>query len=210
MMSGSHGFEAVEPSQVIVRTSAGRPARRARPADGKRSIGSRLKLALRRMWRGVIRLHGSPDEIALGAAIGTVVAFSPTIGLQIVIAAFLATLLGGSRPAAILMVWITNPLTIPPVYAFTYALGARFWPGVDQPFHQAYQVLRRLTVELGTHDSWELVEHFKEVLSLGMSMLGPMTIGGLIVGGIAAAIVYPTVRYAVIRYRLLRDRLRRA
>ena len=64
-----------------------------------------------RILRSVVRLRGSPRAIAGGLAIGVFVAFMPTRGFQMLFAAFLATLFGANRPAAVLPVWITNPAT---------------------------------------------------------------------------------------------------
>lgn len=87
------------------------------------------RLQMRRALRSVVSLHGSPRDVALGAAIGVFVAFTPTVGFQMLIGAFLATLVGANRPAAIILPWITNPLTIPPIFALTYWVGGFFGAG---------------------------------------------------------------------------------
>lgn len=82
-------------------------------------------------WRsltGIVALPGAPHAIALGAAIGTFIAFTPTLGLQLVLAAALAYLCRASAPAALAAVWITNPLTAAPIYAATYQLGSHLYP----------------------------------------------------------------------------------
>lgn len=88
------------------------------------------------MWRGIgilrqaklmlvrfIRLRGEPDEIAKGIALGIFIGMTPTFGLQMVIAIFLAYLLKENRLAALVGVWVTNPVTAPVIYAIEYEVG---------------------------------------------------------------------------------------
>jgi hypothetical protein len=94
----------------------------------------------------LVGLRGSPEAIARGLAIGLFVAFTPTIGVQLILAAALATLLGASRAAALVPVWITNPVTIPPIYGFTYMVGSWFFPG--PPANRMAEVLSGLGARL--------------------------------------------------------------
>ena len=154
-----------------------------------------------KLWCRIIALHGSPEQIALGAAIGVLVALSPTIGLQMIIAAFIATAVNASRPAAVIPVWITNPLTIPPVYAFTYYVGSFFWPGPDAPISEVYDVFQKLVTDLASESFWEVLDQFRRVLALGGELFLPMVIGGLVVGLPAAGVTYFATLFAVRRFR---------
>jgi hypothetical protein len=160
-----------------------------------------------------VTLHGSPQEVAAGAALGTFIAFTPTIGFQIVLAATLATLLRINRPAAILMVWISNPFTLAPVYAATYWVGETFWPGpavVD-----VYDRLLSTAAALGRFDFWEIWDQFTIMLQLGVDVLVPLAIGGVLVGAAAGGIVYLVLVRLIARARAAlarrrgRGRLRR-
>jgi len=70
-----------------------------------------------------IRLQGTPHEISKGVALGIFIGMTPTFGFQMAIAVFFAWLLRESKLAAVLGVWITNPVTAPVIYALEYETG---------------------------------------------------------------------------------------
>lgn len=87
-----------------------------------------------RKWlRAMLMLDDSSHRIALGAAIGIFIAMTPTVGIQMLIVLALAVV---TRPwfrfnkvAALLMVYVSNPLTVVPIYWFNYKLGSLFFQG---------------------------------------------------------------------------------
>ena len=85
-------------------------------------------LSPRYWWREFVRqlqeLRGKPHEISLGMAIGVFVAITPTIPFHTLLAVALAAALRGSKLAAALGVWVSNPLTIPVFYYGSYRLGS--------------------------------------------------------------------------------------
>ena len=70
-----------------------------------------------------LRLRGTPDEVAKGVALGIFIGMTPTFGFQMAIALFFAWLLRENKLAAVLGVWITNPITAPFIYAAQYETG---------------------------------------------------------------------------------------
>lgn len=70
----------------------------------------KARVLLRRWLRNMVRLHGSPRQIALGFALGIFIGWMP-IGLQMIVAIIVATLVGANRIAAALATWFTNPFT---------------------------------------------------------------------------------------------------
>ena len=135
------------------------------------------------MWRGVgfirqvklmlvrfVRLRGLPEEIAKGVALGIFIGMTPTFGLQMAIALFFAYLLKENRLAAILGVWITNPITAPIIYAIEYEMG-RIILGMDRA-----SLPQEFT--------------FRAYAELGWNILLPIWVGGLVAGIILGALAY--------------------
>ena len=161
---------------------------------------------LRRFLIWLIRLRGTPQAIARGIAVGMVVAFTPTIGFQTLIALGTATLLNANRPVSIVPTWLTNPITIPPVYAFTYYLGSFFWPGPDPA--DVSRAMIAATKELESLDLLAIRAQLGVFLDLGLDVFMPMWIGGLMIGAVAAAVAYPLTLRTVVRLRERRRRRR--
>ncbi len=76
--------------------------------------------------------HLNRHSVSGAFAVGLFAAFMP-IPFQMIPAAALAILFRVNLPIAAGLVWITNPITMPPVYYFTYHLGA--WI-LDTPVHE--------------------------------------------------------------------------
>ena len=135
------------------------------------------------MWRGVgfirqvklmvvrfVRLRGLPDEIAKGVALGIFIGMTPTFGVQMAIALFFAYLLKENRLAAILGVWVTNPVTAPVIYAIEYEMG-RILLGMPR-------------ASLPSELSWNAY------FDLGWNIMYPLWVGGIVAGIILGALSY--------------------
>lgn len=145
-------------------------------------------LRLRPVLRWLIRLRGSPQAIAGGFSLGLFIAFTPTIGLQIVLAFFLATALNVNRPAAVLAVWITNPITIPAIFSINYWLGSLIWEGPSVPV--VSRRLFELASQLTTLDLWAITDQLSAVAELGMDIIIPLVLGSIIAGTLSSILSY--------------------
>jgi len=63
------------------------------------------------------------DPLARGLALGLFVAFTPTMGFQMLITCFLILFFPGNLPIALAACWITNPVTAGPIYFGEYEIG---------------------------------------------------------------------------------------
>ena len=120
--------------------------------------------------RQLRELRGKPHEIALGMAIGVFIGITPTIPLHTILAVSLALLVGGSKLAAALGVWVSNPLSIPFFYYGSYRIGQLVLglPGINLPDDRSLLAMA----------------------SLGGKIVGAMLLGGVILGIIPAIVAY--------------------
>ena len=87
-----------------------------RNSRSSKDLFLRLRKRIKQGYLQVKELHGDPHYVAMGMAIGIFVACTPTIPFHTVIAIFLAFLFRGSKVAAAIGVWFSNPLTMPLLY----------------------------------------------------------------------------------------------
>jgi len=71
----------------------------------------------------ILHADDTPHCLALGIALGVFVAWTPTIGFQMVLVVLLATACRVNRRVGIPVVWISNPITAAPLYYLNYRLG---------------------------------------------------------------------------------------
>lgn len=147
-----------------------------------------ILLKFRPVFRWIIKLRSSPKAIAGGIALGTFIAFTPTYGIQIFLAVFLATFFNFNRPAALIPVWITNPVTIAPVYTFNYWLGCKLWSG--PPVSEVSKLFVDIAVKLAKLDFWEIQDQLLNILSMGRDVIIPLTIGSFVVGAVLGVLAY--------------------
>lgn len=145
-------------------------------------------LRLRPVLRWVLKLRSSPRAIAGGLGVGMFIAFTPTVGIQIILAIIAATLCNVNRPAAIAPVWITNPVTVAPVYTFNYWIGTFFWPG--PPLGQVKALFVNIGSALTQLSFWDMKEACLAVVQIGMEILIPLCIGSGVVGIVLGVITY--------------------
>lgn len=67
--------------------------------------------------------HLNRNSVAGAVSIGLFMGFVP-VPFQMLLAAAAAIGVGRNLPIAVLMVWVTNPVTMPPIFFAAYKLGA--------------------------------------------------------------------------------------
>lgn len=145
-------------------------------------------MRLRPVLRWVLRLRSSPRAIAGGLGVGMFVAFTPTVGIQIILAIIAATICNVNRAAAIVPVWITNPVTVAPVYTFNYWLGTFLYPG--PPLSEVTKVFRDFGHAMARLNFWDMKEPVMALLQMSREILVPLLIGSIEVGIVTGLITY--------------------
>jgi uncharacterized protein len=165
----------------------------------RRRFRVRFRLVLRSVQRFLLHhvLHADdpPDRLALGAAIGVFITFTPTVGFQTPLVIFCAWLLRANKVIGLPILWISNPATMVPIYYGCYAVG-RFVLQVDAIGRRWWNELYR------PPDNWwdAVVFYWSRLLHIA----GPLWLGSVIVGLLLAYPTYYAVYHAIVRYRLLR------
>lgn len=159
----------------------------------------------------ILGLNDTPHRIAWGVFLGFVVAFSPTVGLQMMIFVAVATLLRANKVSGLPIVWITNPVTLVPIYYACWRVGA-FALGTDDDLSRGERIIEEL---VGAESGWEWGRLFELAFweQLGSTLVdlgGELWLGGLIVGAGLGAIFYPITIWAIQIYRRARGGLPRA
>jgi uncharacterized protein (DUF2062 family) len=148
----------------------------------KTSQGRLSKYNFREFIDRVKNLEGDPHFVAMGLAIGVFISITPTIPFHTVLAVSLAILLRGSKVAAALGVWFSNPVTAPIFYWGSYKLGM-YILGNRAPFDVKY-------------------ESILELLDLGMDVTIAMIAGGIILGILPGIASYFITRKIITTIRL--------
>lgn len=144
----------------------------------------------RSLLRTLLMLDDTPHSIALGAAVGLFIAWTPTVGIHMIAVLALAALLRANKVAGLIAVQISNPFTIAPMYWIDYRLGSAF-------IHVA--VTRDELEAILRYDGW--TEWWHAFWKVCVDLAGPMWIGGLILALAHALPGYWIIRRAVDRFR---------
>jgi uncharacterized protein len=123
--------------------------------DFKKYSYSQLKYRFNAFVKKAKKLQGDPHYIAMGMAVGVFVGMTPTFPFHTAIALFLALILRGSKPAAIIGVWVGNPFTMPFFYLGSYMIGT-FLLDHSTPFDIKYASITKL-LELGLNTTLAIV-----------------------------------------------------
>ena len=168
----------------------------------RKSWWRRIRHVAARTWFNVVSLNDSPHSIALGVAIGTFIAYLPIVGIQMVLSAFAAWILRANVAASLAPAWITNPVTIVPIFFGLYVLGG-FFTGDAMTYAEMESIVEAINAAgIGTWDG------IKQTCSLMAHVWVPMAIGGTIIGGLNAALFYWLTLVFVRRYQRMRAQRR--
>ncbi len=115
----------------------------------------------------------SRRTIARAVWIGVFVAFIP-IPMQMLVAAILAIVARVNIPVAVLGVWVTNPLTLWPLFYLAYRLGAVILQIPIQVWPETYDVVDILQ---SVGNAWEATLYGGVILGLSLATLAYIAVG---------------------------------
>jgi hypothetical protein len=159
----------------------------------------------------ILHVDDTPQRIARGIAVGLWIAFTPFLGLHMILALTLAALLRANKALAVLWVWVNNPFTLLPIYVPAYLLG-RFLVG---RFHHSSILPEQAGNLLGRIFSFSHIltclhtPAFWKDIAVVFGKIGlEMTVGGFVLGTLAATAAYFAAYWLVITYRAKSGRRR--
>jgi uncharacterized protein len=180
-------------------------------APETKDLGSKEGSFLRRkVIQPILQIKDTPQSIALGVTVGIFVALTPTVGLQMTLIVLVGTALNRltrwrmNRVVGLTMCWVSNPITMIPMYYGYLWLGwiltGRGWmPPLSLSAWQA-----RFTAYIQTTaPTWW--DYLQGMFLAGMGELAwPMWIGSLVVAVAVSVPLYLITYRSVERYQLRR------
>lgn len=155
--------------QIYSRSSSLEPSSRSQQRRRqKRSWQRRLRYVYHRF----VRMEGSPEALARGLAAGVFSGWFPWMGLQMVIAVFLAAIVRGNKIIAATATWVSNPFTYIPIFGFNYQVGRWLLGAKAEPF------------DLSALTTWH------GITTLGSNILVELFLGSFVIGLICAQVSY--------------------
>jgi uncharacterized protein len=146
-----------------------------------------LKKRIKLFVEKIKRLHGDPHYVALGMSIGVFVAITPTIPFHTILAVGLAVLFKASKPAAILGVWVSNPLTVVFLYIACYKVGHFFFEIPGQALKSIELLIHHFKSDL---ELYEKIIYFIEFIKTRLRTFLIMIFGGVILGVPSGVMAY--------------------
>ncbi len=141
-----------------------------------------------------MHIDDTPHRLALGVALGIFMAWTPAIGLQSAMVIIAATIFRANKISGLPFVWITNPLTIVPIYWPNYLIGnALMNISCDRPrmtfrmFESAIKEFLNGYCGLLNHQTWT---NFYSLMLKFIDFTVDLWVGCLIVGLILSIIAY--------------------
>ncbi len=168
-----------------------------------RAIGRTIKFLvvtlLKRLRRVIIyrvlHVDDTPHRIALSLAIAFFVTWTPTFGLQMILAVALATLFKANKFVGVPFVWISNPFTVVPIYGPNYWIGSLILGG-RYKFSHFLDAVREAS---GNGDG--PVDRVAAWWQAVWPILPPLWIGSLIMATVVGIVVYFVSLFGIQAYR---------
>ena len=166
-----------------------------------RYLYRRLRMALWQTERfikyRVLHVDDTPHRIALGVALGFFVTWTPTIGVQIVLILLLCTLFRANKLVGVPFAWLSNPLTIIPVYYPSYWLGVHLLPGAQAASLVDWRAMVGRVFD-GDLSYWDRAIGFWR---FALEIAAPMWVGSILIALLIGGAAYWLTYTFVVQYR---------
>lgn len=155
------------------------------------------------LYAHVLHADDTPHRIALGVAIGTFVAITPTPGIQMALTIALAALLRANKVVGLPMTWVSNPLTAVPINLLCWRVGRAILASSRTDQETVARKLQELFTfgEQGAVARFLEIEFWRQGFSFLVEIGLDLWIGCLVVGGLVGLVVYFVTRWGVTEYR---------
>lgn len=171
---------------------------RSRELENEELVARYARIFRRFLIHNVLHADDTPHRIALGMGLATLVAFLPIMLMQTVVAIGLAALFRANKAVCVPVVWITNPLTMWPIYGSCLILGQRINASPTSPDpEQALQQLAHASPGVPFYHLEFWSARFEALVNLGVDLW----IGCAVVGIIMGIAAYFFGRWGIRYYR---------
>lgn len=176
-------------------------------ATGKR--GPIAQVVYDHLVRPFIESSAPISHISRGAAIGMLVAMTPTVGIQMYIVAVIWFILRAlirfhfNLPIAVALVWITNPVTVIPIY-YLFLITGNLMLGFDLSLGMDFEAFGQTFSQAKDDPAMGMGEALLGSFTLLFWKFGwPMVVGSLAWAVPLALLAYPVTTLAMLKYRNL-------
>lgn len=148
----------------------------------------------RQLLRTILMQDDTAHSIALGTTVGMFIGMTPTVGAQMILVMLFAyavnPFLRFNRTAALVTVYISNPLTVVPLYWFCYRIGTMFVGGSLKREEFSH------ILEYNNFQEW-----WGTVTDLFVHVGKPLFLGSLLVATVCALVTYPAMHWLIRRFQ---------
>jgi uncharacterized protein (DUF2062 family) len=150
----------------------------------------------RQLLRTILMQDDTAHSIALGTTVGMFIGMTPTVGVQMILVMLFAYVVSPflrfNRAAALVTVYISNPLTVVPLYWFCYKVGTLFVSvgGLLTP-----EDFSRI-LQYNNFQEWS-----ETVVALFVHVGKPLILGSLLVASVCALVTYPMMHWLLRRFQ---------
>ena len=155
-----------------------------------------FKKKIAALW-AILKEKDPPGRLALGMALGIFIGMLPIMGIQMAVVTIVAFPFKANLKAAVLGVWISNPVTFIPLYWANYQFGLLF-------FHKREVSMEQFSSIISGASEWNwtsIKQSFFNLVDLGSDIMIPLWGGSAILAVGLGILTYIVTYRWVIYYR---------